>query len=207
MLHDLILQYGYIIVFAGCFLEGETVLVIGGIAAKLGYLDLASVMLTATAGSFLGDQLYFLIGRRYGNRLLDRWPRWRVRADRVHRLLHRHDTWFVLGFRFVYGLRTVSPFVLGTAGIPRLKFSALNFIAATVWAVAIAGAGYAFGHALSAFLDKIVRYERFVLEGALAAGLLLWILHVVRQRRRDRTAAAEAAAEADIAIRRLAPPD
>ena len=193
MLQSLLLHYGYAIVFFGCFLEGETVLVVAGIAAKLGYLDLTWVMVSATAGSFLGDQLYFLIGRRYGDRLLARFPSWKPRADRVSRLLRRYDTWFILSFRFIYGLRTVSPFVLGSAKLPHGKFAILNFIAALVWAVAVSAAGFAFGHAIEGLLADIVRYERFILEGVFAAGFLVWLVYVLRQRRRRTSSATDGA--------------
>ncbi len=186
MLRDLIIRYGYIVIFGGCFLEGETVLVLGGITAKLGYLDLVGVMLAATAGSFLGDQLYFLIGRRYGGRLLKRLPSWRGPAGRVTRLFKRYDTWFILSFRFIYGVRTISPFVLGMAEVPHARFAILNFIAAVVWAVSVAAAGYAFAHVIALYLEQIVEYERYLLGGALLTGFAIWAAFIVRNRRRRR---------------------
>lgn len=198
MIRQLLLQYGYIVIFGGCFLEGETILVLGGISAKLGYLDLAGVILAATAGSFLGDQLYFQIGRRYGHRLLARLPSWQPRADRVTRLLDRYDTWFILGFRFVYGLRTASPFVLGMSGVRQVKFTVLNFVAAAVWAIVVSTLGYVFGEAIALLLDKAIHYERFILEATLVAGFLIWVVYLIRDRRRTRAAAQARSADDEI---------
>ena len=184
MLRQLIISYGYAVVFVGCALEGETVLVIGGISAKLGYLDLGGVMLAATAGSYLGDQFYFFIGRRYGTRILQKRPRWQAGAARVNRLLDRYQTWYILGFRFIYGIRTVSPFVLGMGRVSTARFAFLNLIAACIWAVTGATLGFAFGHTIEILLDEIVRYERFILEAALGTGIVFWAVRFIRARRR-----------------------
>jgi membrane protein DedA with SNARE-associated domain len=56
----IIAQYGYFAIIIGTFLEGETILVIGGFLAHIGLLSLPLVILSAFIGSFSGDQLYFL---------------------------------------------------------------------------------------------------------------------------------------------------
>lgn len=61
---DFLSHYGYLALLIGTFLEGETILVLGGLAAHQGYLDLAGVILAAFAGSLMGDQFFFLLGRR-----------------------------------------------------------------------------------------------------------------------------------------------
>ena len=83
MLESLITQYGYPILFIGTFLEGETVLVLGGVAAHLGYLSLDGVIACGFSGTLFGDQLYFFLGRRHGQSLLQRRPTWQKRAERV----------------------------------------------------------------------------------------------------------------------------
>ncbi|MGW8187802.1 MAG: DedA family protein [Desulfobacterales bacterium] len=84
MLESLIEKFGYLAVLLGTFLEGETILVLGGFAAHRGYLLLAGVILTAFCGSLMGDQLFFFLGRRNSRAFLDRRPLWKARADRVY---------------------------------------------------------------------------------------------------------------------------
>src|SRR5215472_18090019 len=105
---ELVSQYGYLAVFIGTFFEGETILVLGALAAHRGYLDLPFVVLCGFSGSLIGDQLWFYLARRYGKRFLERRPSWRHRTDRALALLDKYDTLFILSFRFLYGLRTVS---------------------------------------------------------------------------------------------------
>lgn len=74
MIERLVLAWGYAAVFAGTFLEGESVLVAAGFAAHRGMLDLAIVVVVAACGSFLGDQFFYSLGRRHGGRIMRRFP-------------------------------------------------------------------------------------------------------------------------------------
>ena len=65
----------------------------------------------------------------------------------------------ILSFRFLYGLRTVAPFVIGMSNVPFKKFIFLNAVGALVWAVAVGSGAYLFGHTLEALIGKIKSYE------------------------------------------------
>lgn len=108
-LETLISTYGYAAIGIGAFLEGETILILGGLAAHRGYLELPWVIVCAFLGTLFGDQLYFYIGRTKGKALLERRPHWKSKSEKVFLLLNRHQVWVILGFRFLYGLRTVTP--------------------------------------------------------------------------------------------------
>jgi len=177
----LIAAYGYYAVFLGAFIEGETVLVLGGIAAHRGYLDLSWVMATAFAGSWLGDQLYFFLGRRYGQAILERFPVLQPKARQMQRLVERYHAPLILAVRFLYGLRTVGPMVIGMSAVPALQFVVLNALGALIWAVAVAAAGYAFSNALEALMPQIRHYEEYLFIGVLAAGVLVWLIRRARR--------------------------
>ncbi len=181
----LISTYGYLAVLVGAFHEGETVMVLAGFAAPRGYLELPWVIVAAFAGTLCGDQLYFYLGRRHGAAWLARRPQWRARADEVTRRLERHQTLFILSFRFIYGVRTVSPFAIGLSRISALRFLALNTVSAAVWAALVAGLGYAFGQALEALLHDVERYEAWVLGAAIVLAVGVRLALRARERRRD----------------------
>ncbi|MBF0271614.1 MAG: DedA family protein [Magnetococcales bacterium] len=170
-------EYGYIVLFVGTFLEGETMVLVAGYMAKTGLLDLNMVILSSFAGTYCGDQLYFFIGRRWGHLLVKRTSSesWKRRTDRVMDLLQRFDTWFILGFRFVYGVRNVTPFALGASEIRTLRFVILNALAAIVWAISFAYGGFIFGHAMEAFLDKIKHYQIYFFTGIGLLFIGLWV--------------------------------
>jgi membrane protein DedA with SNARE-associated domain len=184
ILEYLIRTYGYWALLAGTFFEGETILMLGGLIAKLGYLDLSLVMVVAFIGSFSGDQFYFLVGRLKGAELLARHPKWHGRVAKVHCYCERYQDLIMLGFRFVYGIRIMTPFVLAMS--PKIKtgrFIIFNAIGAALWSAVVAGGGYLFGHALELVLNDIKHYEVWIMIGASAIGLVIWLLHLYRSRK------------------------
>jgi membrane protein DedA with SNARE-associated domain len=170
-------EYGYIVLFVGTFLEGETMVLVAGYMAKTGLLDLNLVILSSFAGTYFGDQLYFFIGRRWGHLLVKKTSSesWKRRSERVMALLERFDTWFILGFRFIYGVRNVTPFALGATEIRTVRFVILNALAAIIWALSFAYGGYVFGHAMEAFLDKIKHYQIYFFAGLGVLLIGIWI--------------------------------
>ncbi|WP_316157399.1 DedA family protein [Cupriavidus sp. BIC8F] len=177
----LIHSYGYLAVFAGTFLEGEAILVMAGFAAQRGDLALPTVVLVALLASFLGDQLYFHVGQRYGASLMKRFPSMQPSVARTTALLHRHHVPLILAVRFMYGLRIVGPMALGMSQVPRSRFFVLNLAGAVVWAIVIGAAGYALGHVLEQWLANFARYEPWVLGAILCLALCC---HFLARRRR-----------------------
>lgn len=188
-----IAEYGYLAVLAGTFLEGETIVVLGGLAAHQGLLKIELVILAAFVGSFLGDQAMYVAGRAWGPRVLARMPSWRPRVEQALSILSRHQVAFILGFRFIYGLRAVSAFAIGMAGVKSGRFLVLNLVSAAIWAAAITGLGYAAGEAIRAALGHLHEYRYIAFGIVLAGGALVWLWSHWRQRRRRLAKEAEAA--------------
>jgi membrane protein DedA with SNARE-associated domain len=180
---DLLTQYGYLALFVGCLLEGETLLLLAGIAAHGGYLWFPNVVAIAFVGGTLGDQILFYVGRRWGGALLQRWPRFERPAARVEALIERHSGLLIISVRFMYGLRLVGPAVIGMSAVAPLRFLILNMIGAALWATSVAGVGYLFGHALEWLLADLAVFEKV----ALAIAAVVAIALVMLQRRRTRS--------------------
>ncbi|MDR3326151.1 MAG: DedA family protein [Rhodospirillaceae bacterium] len=147
---DFVNTYGhliYILILVWTFLEGETIVLVIGtlISSSAVHLNIWLLILFAILGSFGGDQTWFYIGRSYGMSILKRWPSIKRKVGFVLKLLRRQETFFILSFRFIYGLRNISPFIIGMTGVSRTKFVALNFIASIVWANTFAWGGYSLG--------------------------------------------------------------
>jgi membrane protein DedA with SNARE-associated domain len=182
-LQSIIENYGYAAILIGTFLEGETILVLAGLAAHQGYLILIWVILAAFLGSLCGDQLFFYLGRKHSQAVLSRRPAWKQKAEKVHQLMNRFQTPMILSFRFLYGLRTVAPFVIGMSPVSFKKFILLNAAGALAWAAAVGSGGYLFGHALEVFIGKLKSYEIYIMVSVAIIGLLIWIFHFYRRRR------------------------
>ena len=148
-LQELVSNYGYLAISVGTFLEGETILILGGLAAHRGFLQLPWVVVCAFLGAFSGNQLYFHIGRHKGEKLLAKRPAWQAKSAKVFAMAEKHQVWLILGFSFIYGVRTVTPFLLGVAGVSPIRFFLLSIIGTLAWATVVANVGYFFGYALN----------------------------------------------------------
>jgi len=182
MISALVASYGYLAVFLGTLIEGETILLAAGFAAHRGLLDWRLVVALAFLGGTVGDLLAFLLGRWKGTALIARFPSLARRAPRVLTLLERHHVSLILGVRFLYGLRVAGPIVIGASGVPLARFVVLNMIGAALWATVVGGAGYYFGAALAAVLNDLRRFEEAILIGIVVAGVIfgLWRWRVDR---------------------------
>ncbi len=188
----IIAEYGHLaypIIFLWTFFEGETIVIFGGYAAYYGIMDAFWLFMVAWFGSFFGDQTWYYIGRFYGPRLLKRFPRWTRGVLHVSELMHHYGVWFILSFRFVYGVRNVSSFAIGTIHYPRLKFLGLNFIAAGLWAASFVGFGYGFGiltEAVATQLSDTLLGEAATAMGLAFLALFLCVAFLLLRRQRRR---------------------
>ena len=184
-MEDFLGQWGYLAVLIGTFLEGETVPVLAGFAAHQGYLRLDLVILCAFTGSLIGDQTWFWVGRRFGRQWMKRHPGRAADAERVAQLLDRWGDWFVLSFRFLYGIRAISPVAIGLSSIPAWRFALLNLVSALVWAVTVGCLGYFFGNAVESVLGKLAQWEHRIMAAG-AVILILFVIHRLIRRRLER---------------------
>jgi len=176
----LLSTYGYLALFIGTFLEGETILIIAGfIASSTGALSLPLCILAAFLGSFAGDQTAFYIGR-YNKKFLEkRLQRWECRIEKVHRLLEKHQVLVLVSFRFFYGFRNITPFAVGTSNISPLRFFLLNGIGACIWAISFGVGGFYLGDVLERFLQET---KWWVAGGLFAAIVIAWGVKTLRNR-------------------------
>jgi membrane protein DedA with SNARE-associated domain len=184
----LIQQHGLAAVFVGALLEGETVLLLAGASAHAGLLDLRAVMAAAAGGAFLGDTLFFLIGRHFGTRVADRLP-WVAKAvPRIDRLIARWRWIAVVALRFMYGMRMAGPMVIGAGKMPLWEFMAANALGAVLWSGLIATLGYAAGHAVVRMLGGVAGFEKALLVLAVVAIVAAVAIRAFVRRRAQRPA-------------------
>lgn len=168
----LIAQYGLIVIALGAVIEGETVVTLGGFAAHQGFLNPISVAVCAMAGAFAGDQLIFSVAHRYRDARVVRGLVDSVPGRAAIGLVAARPTWFVLGFRFMVGLRTVGPVAIALAGVGHRRFAALNGLSAVVWGTLWTAVGYMAGGAVESVLGKLERFEH---RAAVAMAIVLGV--------------------------------
>ena len=170
-------SYGGPVLFVWAWLQGEAAVVVGGALAARGYWPWWAVWLIAALPATVGHQIYFALGRRYGEPLLGRLPaRWRPAIERARTLVRTHDSRIMLLMRFAYGIRLPLPILCGVARIEPARFLLYNVGTALGWALLFTWIGYGYGAAANAVLGRVARGGTWILAGAVVLGLLVHAL-------------------------------
>ena len=177
-LRDLLLRWGYGVIFVAMLLEnaglplpGETVTLLGGYAAGSGQLNPFGVMGAAAAGAILGDNMGYWVGRRAGWGLILRVGGWLGQSstdlDKLRERFLRHAGKSVLLGRFVAVLRVVAGPMAGAVGMPYGRFLLCNGIGALLWSTTMVSIAWVGGRWLP--IDRL-------LEGVIQFGLGVLVL-------------------------------
>ncbi|MBJ3815419.1 DedA family protein [Shimwellia pseudoproteus] len=189
--NSLIEHWGYAALIFGCMAEGETVAILGGVAAHQGLLHFFLVALSVALGGMIGDQVLYLIGRKFGARILNRFTRYQKKIGQAQRLINGHPRLFVIGTRFMYGFRIVGPILIGASHLPPKVFLPLNILGALLWGLIFTSVGYLGGELIAPWLHDLDQHIKhwiwLVVAVALVIALRLWL----RQRRKRRDAATD----------------
>jgi membrane protein DedA with SNARE-associated domain len=151
-------DYGYLAVLVGCFIEGETVLLLAALAAQAGFLALPQVVIAAALGGFLSDQTAYLVGRHFGARLITASPHLVRLQPRIRAHLDRHANWVAFSVRFAIGLRTALPVTIGASGLAPARFALPNALGALAWSTLVGGVGYGAGSIVLPWIEQATSY-------------------------------------------------
>jgi membrane protein DedA with SNARE-associated domain len=168
---EFIRQYGYIAVFLGSLVEGESVILTASAMAAAGHMNIYLIMLIAFSGTLIADQALYFLGRCYGHQILVKYPKLFKKSDKAFDLLKRYDVWFIIACRFIYGIRVTSSVVIGISGLPPKRYSPLNVISAIIWTLVSCLGGYWIGDTFLKFLHTMVVYQKWIF-GVVGIGIL-----------------------------------
>jgi membrane protein DedA with SNARE-associated domain len=171
--------------FVGLIVPGETVVVVGGVAASHGDVSLLVVGVVAWIGAAVGDATSFHLGRRYGPTVIAPVARrLRIsdqRLSSLERSLARHGGKTVLVGRFMGFVRALAPFMAGASGMRYRDLAPWSLAGSGAWAFAFTLVGFQFAGAI----ESASRRTSLVLA---AVAAIVAVLFMVRHRRRARIA-------------------
>jgi len=182
-------RFGYLAVFVGTFLEGETILVMAGFFAERGYLRLPFVVVTACAGAYVGHVFWFFLGRTQGVKLLDRFPKMKRHFGKGIRLFERYGAPAIFITQWLYGLRITCAVIIGISKVSTIKFLLYEALTCIVWAIIIGTAGFYFGRAVERVLGRAAHIEKYGLIVLLVIGIGIWAYHKWKEKRAESEAA------------------
>ncbi len=176
--------------FVGLVAPGELAVVVGGVLAGRGRLELPVLVAVVWAAAAAGDLCGYALGRTAGRGFLLRHGR-RVgvseaRLAVAERAFARHGVKAVVVGRFVGVIRALGPFAAGASGMPAARFVSADLAGAGLWAVTFTGLGYVFADRVGDLLDVLHRAQLGA--GVALVALVAGVLAVRRLRRRARSA-------------------
>jgi membrane-associated protein len=149
--------WAYAIIFLLALLDAlvpvvpsETSVITAGVVASSGDLSVPLIVLAAAGGAMAGDNIAYLLGRRYGTRIEARFfrgERGRKQIQWAERQLGERGGELILIGRFIPGGRTAVTLSAGTLRYPWRRFVVFDAIAALIWGLYATLLGYFGGRA------------------------------------------------------------
>jgi membrane protein DedA with SNARE-associated domain/membrane-associated phospholipid phosphatase len=179
--------------FIGLIAPGETAMLLGGLVAGQGQIDVVTLIGVVWVCAVAGDLTSFTLGRKLGRSFLVRHgAKVQITEDRLHHVegfFDRHGGKAILIGRFVGLVRAIAPFLAGSSGMPLRRFVPYDVIGAGLWGSTFVLLGYIFWQSFSTLVD-------YAKKGAFALGAVIvlvvgivWLVRWVRRpenRRRAR---------------------
>ena len=138
---------------------GEVGLVLAGAAAAHGDHPVAAVVMAGALGATAGDTASYLVGRRWGRAVIERFALTRRRlaplVDRAEAHFAQHGGRSVFLARWVGALRAVVPFVAGLGRLRPTTFLGWNVLASLAWASVVVLLGWGFGERVASVVDRV----------------------------------------------------
>lgn len=151
----------------GFFLPGDSLLVVAGLFAAAGKLNLAVLMITLFVAAVVGDTVGYLTGRKMGRTLFTK-PKSRFfnpkHIAKAHAFYEKHGGKTIVLARFVPIVRTFAPIVAGAAEMTYRNFILYNIFGGLFWVVSMLSAGYFLGGLVEQFMRNVFGIEGFLLE-------------------------------------------
>jgi membrane protein DedA with SNARE-associated domain len=170
--------------FLGFVLPGETAVIVGGVLARQGVVELVWLAVAVVLAAIAGDGVGYLFGRRLGppvlhSRLLRRHAHG---ADKARDLIRRRGPAAVFIGRFVALFRSLVPALAGASDMPYRRFFLYNALGGLVWGVGSAVLGYALGAAYQRTEGLIGKTLALAVAALVLVALVVWR---IRRHRRD----------------------
>ena len=172
--------------FVGLVAPGEFTVIVGGVIAGQGTIEIVPLIGITWAACIAGDSTSFFIGRRLGRQFLERHgPKVKITHERLAQVddyFARHGGKTILIGRFIGLVRAVAPFVAGSSGMRYRRFIPYSVIGTGLWATFYLLLGFFFYRSFDR-VAAIAGRATFVF--AVLVGLIVTVVWATRRLRDD----------------------
>jgi membrane protein DedA with SNARE-associated domain len=178
-------EYGYVILFAWSILEGEMGLIMAGLLCSTGDMNLYLAIFVAGLGGFVGDQIYFYIGRYNKGFVHKNFKGQRRKFALAHLLLKKYGWPIIFVQRYMYGMRTIIPISIGLTRYSAKMFAFINLLSAWCWAAITIVPVWYFGEEILEILKTAKEYWYISIPFALLiGGSILYYFHTATKKQK-----------------------
>jgi membrane protein DedA with SNARE-associated domain len=180
MIELLLMKYGLVAVFACAALEADVVPVLTGVAVHMRYFGFVSAIGSATVGAFVGDCVWFLIGRNRSQSIRAH-RRYRRAGNAAEAMAQRFGVWHIPLSHIIYGTRMAT---MAFAGIRRLsftKFAIVDLVGCVTLTTGLVTLGFSFSRSAGFIIGHLKKLELTLLLGVIGIALLWFLCKVIRQ--------------------------
>lgn len=164
------------------FLPGDSLLFTAGLFARLGYMDMATLVLLLFAAAVIGDNTNYWIGRTLGLKVMQiKFKGKKIvkqeYLDKTHAFYEKYGVKTIIMARFVPIVRTFAPFVAGIAEMKYQKFLMFDILGGGIWIFSLTFAGYFLGE-----IEWIRKNIELVALGIIFISILPIIFEVIKHK-------------------------
>ncbi len=194
-LEHLFTNYGYYVVFIGVLVEnsmflgllvpGAIILILAGLSAENGSINIWYVFALAITATIIGDTLSYMIGRLGWTRMIERTGMGKM-IEKVREPMESNSTWLILGYHLAGYSRVVGPAAAGIFRSPYRRWAPLDYVGGTIWVVLYTMLGFGLGLAGVEFGEtkRMVRLLEWIFLGLFAVVVIVTFARSARMRAR-----------------------
>ncbi len=179
--------WGYIVLFFYSFGGGFIALVAAGILSSgviesINSLNIYICILIASIANFIGSSLLFFMARYQKKEVIKYFRSHRRKIALSHIWIKKYSYFIIFIHKYLYGIKTIVPLVIGFSKFKHNKFLLYNFISSFIWGIVIGGFSYAMGDFIRTTYDKYANPYIFPIIAIVIIGILTIFLNKITKK-------------------------
>ena len=157
-MESIIQDWGYLALAMYSFGGGMLGLAVASVFAFTGELNIYYVIVVAFIANFVGDQFLFYIARNNKEQAKQMMQKHEKKIQIAHNMMNKYGWLTIILQKYIYGIKTLIPLIIGITEYNKTKFMFFNFIGAIIWSLVVGLTAYYMGQI---FLDAMSEYKNY----------------------------------------------
>lgn len=179
-MEEYLLQYGYIALFLYSFGGGFLALVVAGVLAGMGKLDITTVLAVAFIANVIGDSFLFYMAKTNKADIKKYMEKHKRKLALTRLWIKKYGNIVVFLQKYIYGVKTLVPVLMGMSGYNQKRFNILNVPAAFLWALVFGLSSFYGGKHVEEIVNKVGEYKIYIILGI--AGIAFYFFRGIKKK-------------------------